>query len=285
MKKIAAVVVLYNPEDIVINNLSSYINQIDKLYVLDNSETINSNLVEKIKSFTIVEYIWNKKNVGIAAALNIGTQRAIEEKFDYLLTMDQDSEAPPSMVSTLLECFLVDSKVASVAPLLLNPVGLKANINTNKPCEQVLTVWTSGNLLDLTIFQTMDGFRSDFFIDYVDHEFCLRLIKSGFKIYLCNKVLVKHHLGNIEEINLLFRKIYPTNHSPLRLYYRTRNRYYVKKIYRHSVPEFFKGESMQFWKSYIKVILFEKNRFKKIKYIIRGYCDYRRNRFGKYENL
>jgi rhamnosyltransferase len=285
MQKVAGVVILYNPEDFIINNLYTYLDQVDKLYVIDNSDKVNNNLIEQIKRINRIEYTWNQKNIGIAAALNLGAKKAIEEKFDYLLTMDQDSEAPPLMVSNLLDCFSVNAKVASVAPLLINPVGRNVKINLAEPCEKVLTVWTSGNLLDLKIFKTTDGFRNDLFIDYVDHEFCLRLIRLGYEIYLCNKVAVKHHLGNIEEINLLFRKIYPTNHSPLRLYYRTRNRYNVKKIYKHFVPEFFKGESIQFWKSYLKVILFEKDKIQKIKYIIKGYCDYRRNIFGKYENI
>ena len=285
MKKVAAVVVLYNPEDTVIHNVNTYVDQVDKLYVIDNSDKINEHLIEQIKRINRVEYTWNKKNIGIAAALNLGARKAILDQYDYLLTMDQDSEAPPLMVSNLLDCFLVDAKVASVAPLLLNPVGGHTKINHTEPCEQVLTVWTSGNLLDLTIFRTTDGFRNDFFIDYVDHEFCLRLIRLGFKIHLCNCVTVKHHLGNIKEINLFFRKIYPTHHSPLRLYYRTRNRFYVRKIYKHSVPEFFKGESLQFWKSYLKVVLFEKDRIKKIKYIINGYRDFKRNIFGKFEDI
>jgi rhamnosyltransferase len=285
MQKVAAVVVLYNPEDTVIKNLNSYVDQVDKLYVIDNSDKVNNYLIEQIMSIKGVDYTWNKKNLGIAQALNLGARKAIEEKFDYLLTMDQDSEAPPLMVSNLLDCFLVNDKVASVAPLLLSPAGRKVKIKIDEPCEQVLTVWTSGNLLNLEIFKVTDGFRDDFFIDYVDHEFCLRLIRLGFKIYLCHKVTVKHHLGNIEEINLFFRKIYPTHHSPLRLYYRTRNRFYVKKIYKHSVPEFFKGESLQFWKSYLKVVLFEKDRIKKIKYIINGYRDFKRNIFGKFEDI
>jgi len=283
MQKVAAIVVLYNPENTVINNLNSYVYQVDKLYVIDNSDNVNNYLVKQIMSIKGVDYTWNKKNLGIAQALNLGARKAIEEEFDYLLTMDQDSEAPPEMVSNLLDCFLVDEKVASVAPLLLSPAGRKVKIKNDEPCEQVLTVWTSGNLLNLKIFKATDGFRDDFFIDYVDHEFCLRLIRLGFKIYLCHRVTVKHNLGNIKKINLLLRKIYPTNHSPLRLYYRTRNRYYVKKIYKHSVPEFFKGESLQFWRSYLKVVLFEKERIQKIKFIIKGYRDYKRNIFGKYK--
>jgi rhamnosyltransferase len=283
--KIAAVVILYNPEISVLKNLNTYIDQVDKLIVVDNSDNINESIFQKVQSLNKVIYISNKGNLGIAAALNIGAKKAIAEGFEYLLTMDQDSEAPPFLISNLLECFSQDSKIAIVAPLLHHPTGRNIGHETTKSYEQVFTAWTSGNLVKLNIFQIAGGYKENFFIDYVDHEICLRLNTMGYKIYTANKIVLKHNLGKIEEVNLLFRKVYPTNHSPLRLYYRTRNRFYVKNIYKIFFPDFFKEDDRAFWKSYLKVVLFEKDKFQKIKYILRGYCDYRKNIFGKYEDI
>ena len=39
MFKTAAAVILFNPDLNVIDNLKTYINQVEKLYVIDNSET------------------------------------------------------------------------------------------------------------------------------------------------------------------------------------------------------------------------------------------------------
>jgi len=284
MSKIAAVVILYNPESSIEKNISSYLNQVDKLYVVDNSEKLNNSLIEKIKTLDKVEYIPNKTNIGIAAALNIGANKAIEEGFNYLLTMDQDSEALPAMVSTLLECFSQDFKIALVSPLLQHSSGRNIIKETEKSCEQVFTAWTSGNLLDLNIFKETGGFKEELFIDYVDHEFCLRLNKMGFKIYICNKTFLKHNLGKIKEINLIFRKVYTTNHSAIRLYYRVRNRFYVKHIYKKIIPAFFKQDNKDFWKSAIKIMLFEKSRMKKIIFMLKGYNDFRKNIFGKYSD-
>ena len=280
-ENIAAVVILYNPDNNVLSNINSYIDQVDKLFAVDNSDKPNSAVVEKIIADNRIEYISNDGNVGIAAALNIGAKKAIEEGYDYLLTMDQDSEASSSLISNLLECFSIDSNVAVVAPLLYHPEGRGLIRNTDKPCEQVFTVWTSGNLIKLKIYEKAGGFKEELFIDYVDHEFCLRLNKMGYKIYICNKADLKHNLGMINEVNLFFRKVYPTNHSPLRLYYRTRNRFYVKKVFQSDFLEFFKQENKDFWRTFLKVILFETDRFKKIKYSVKGYNHYKRNIFGK----
>ena len=282
MPKIAAVVVLYNPDMNILENIKSYIDQVGKLYVVDNSDKLDGSLIEEIKSFNKIENITSKTNIGIAAALNIGAERAIEEGFDYLLTMDQDSEASPSMVTKLLECFSEDSKIALVSPVVLHKIGKTYVQKSEKACEQVYSAWTSGNLIDLNVAKAAGGFEEGLFIDYVDHEFCLRLNKMGFKIYKCNQAYLKHSLGRIEEINLIFRKVYPTNHSAIRLYYRTRNRFYVKKTYKNVLPEFFKEDDIEFWKGFLKAILFEKSKIKKIKFCLMGYVDYKKNKFGKF---
>ena len=76
--KICGVVVLYNPDDDINNKIKSYINIIDKLFVVDNSNQDNSNILKKNKK---IEYIWNKGNVGIAKALNIAAEKAYSEKY------------------------------------------------------------------------------------------------------------------------------------------------------------------------------------------------------------
>lgn len=280
-QRIAAVVVLYNPNENVLTNIISYINQVDKLFAVDNSDKPNYDLVDKITADDRVEYISNRGNDGIAAALNTGVKKAIEEDYEYLLTMDQDSEASPLLVSNLLECFSTEPDIAVVAPVLYHPESRKLIRDVDKPCEKVFSVWTSGSLLNLKICEKAGGFREELFIDYVDHEFCLRINKMGYKVYICNKTKLKHNLGKIQEVNLIFRKVYPTNHSAIRLFYRTRNRFYVKKVFKRDFPEFFKQEKKDFWKTFIKVILFEADRLKKIKYSIKGYNRYKKNIFGK----
>ena len=282
MPKVAAVVVLFNPELNVLANINSYIDQVDKLFVVDNSDKINESVTEKISLLQKTEYISNKTNLGIAAALNIGAQEAIVEGFNYLLTMDQDSEASPLMVSKLMDCLTKGTNIALAAPVLYHPEGRKIVQDSVMPFEQTITAWTSGSLLELSIFKSSGGFKEDLFIDYVDHEFCLRLNKMGYKIYMCNNTRLKHNLGKIEEVNLIFRKVYTTNHSPLRLYYRTRNRFYVRRVYKNAIPHFFKQDNKDFWRSAVKVMLFEKDRLKKLRFMLKGYRDFRKNIFGKY---
>ena len=102
--KIDGVVALYNPDESIIKNINSYINDIDKIYIIDNSETKNHELINKI--VTISDkciYIDNNGNQGIANALNVGAKLAIENGCDWLLTMDQDSSFTQGSLLKLID--------------------------------------------------------------------------------------------------------------------------------------------------------------------------------------
>ena len=73
--KVAAVVVLYNPDENVKKNIKSYINSVDVVYAVDNSSQDNS---ENFSDDKIV-YLSNGDNMGIAYALNVGAKKAIED--------------------------------------------------------------------------------------------------------------------------------------------------------------------------------------------------------------
>ena len=62
----AGLVVLYNPDRNVIENIQSYIRQLSKLYVVDNSEVCKNKIIENIKAFNNSKYIFNSENLGIA---------------------------------------------------------------------------------------------------------------------------------------------------------------------------------------------------------------------------
>ena len=85
--KIAGVVVLYNPTEDVLDNIESYLCDIDRLYIIDNSIESHQNMFKDSK----ITYIPLMQNKGIAYALNEGAKHAIEDSFEYLLTLDQDS--------------------------------------------------------------------------------------------------------------------------------------------------------------------------------------------------
>ena len=88
--KIPATVIWYNPDDENIKNIRTYIDYVEKLYIIDNSKENNKKLADSLNNLK-TEYIYNDKNLGIAKALNLACEKAANDNFEWILTMDQDS--------------------------------------------------------------------------------------------------------------------------------------------------------------------------------------------------
>ncbi|MFO7447593.1 MAG: glycosyltransferase family 2 protein [Ignavibacteriaceae bacterium] len=283
MSKVAAIVVLYNPDWEVLENIKSYINQVDILFAVDNSApVINKTILDQILLFDHVRYICNHTNLGIAAALNIGAQKAVNEGFEYLLTMDQDSIATPNMVEKLIECCSGNEFIGLAAPEHLTSFSLNCNLR-EKIYENESVVMTSGNIINLAAFNKTGGYNEKLFIDYVDYDYCIRLKENNYQIVRVKNAVLFHNVGKLAEKKIGFKKVYPTNHNPIRLYYQTRNRFYLRSIYKNKYSSFFKDDLISFRNNLIKILLFEEKKIAKLKMIIKGYKDYRKHKFGKYQ--
>jgi|SRR5690606_4796189 len=281
MPKVAAVFVLYNPSEEFIYNLNSVRKQVDWVYIIDNSENVNESVIRKIKLLENIEYLFNKSNIGIAAAINKAAELAIENNFEFILTMDQDSFIEENYINKMLQILSVKGKIGLLAPLVVHILNPKEP--TTRSLERITVAMTSGCLVRLSAYKFINGFLEKLFIDYVDNEFCLRLKKSGYEVYRLNSVKLYHNLGDIKPKKILFWKVFPTYHSPLRLYYRTRNRLFVYKNYKSIYAKYILQDFILFIKEYIKILLFEDRKYEKTKMIIRGFTDYRKNKFGKFE--
>src|SRR6478736_3145595 len=98
MDKIATVVILFNPNKKTVENILTYVNKIEKLFVTDNSSTLSQYIrFDFLQEKTVL--IHDGDNKGIAARLNQVCELAIEDGFEYLLTMDQDSYFDESAIT------------------------------------------------------------------------------------------------------------------------------------------------------------------------------------------
>ena len=276
MKKIAAVVIIYNPTVDVIKNIETYNKKTDKLYIIDNSERSNYSLFEKVKK---AEYIFNNQNIGVASALNLAVDRAYNDGYDWLLTMDQDSYFLNNSLEKMLEKLDVNSNIAIYAPQCIMDNNFKQN-------DKI--VMTSGNIINVSICRKIGKFKEWLFIDGVDHDYCLNVLSNKYKIRVIKSAKIKHNLGNITVRKIGKRRIYTTNHNSFRRYFITRNRLYINEMYKNSFPDFCKNELNNTKKEILKIIMFEKNKIEKIKSIrtakkhfeqgIKGYPDFLKNK-------
>ena len=63
----------------------------------DNIKNIEDCVLNNWKNITIIK---NGKNEGIAKALNQMFEFAIEQQYEYVLTLDQDSVCPDNIISS-----------------------------------------------------------------------------------------------------------------------------------------------------------------------------------------
>lgn len=271
-KEVAGVVVLYHPDDTVVNNINSYVHQVDILYVVDNSDITDARLIEQLTAFPNVVYINNGGNKGIAFALNNGVEAARLKGYKWLLTMDQDTSLQDSAVELLYKFATTSlhSKVGIVSPKHFIGNG---NVNGNE-FEEVKFTMTSGNLLNLASVREIGGFMESLFIDHVDHEFCFRLGRGGYKIFESNTISIVHNLGEKITKTFLGNTIEIKGHSPFRLFYITRNGLVVSKMYEEQ-KEFAKHVRKTILLELMKSILFYDNKIRCIREIWRGYITHK----------
>lgn len=272
---IAAVVVLYNPDARVLENVDSYRAQAAVLFAVDNSDAADKSVIAGLKVRDNVVYIPNYGNVGIARALNRAAEYALDQGFEFLLTLDQDSRALPGMVPALVNCH--GQGIGLVAPLLLTHPGIARPEGCT--CRPVRTAMTSGSLLNLEAYRHVGPFRDDFFIDFVDIEYCLRLQRHGYRVLQTDRAHLEHHVGR----RLGAGRFGVTTHPSLRKYYKTRNRMQVWQEYGRDFPGYVRMDSIRFVLELARLLLFEPEKKVKLRMMWRGWRDYRERRFGKYE--
>lgn len=276
--EIAAIVILYNPANEMFQNLLTYIDKVNKIYVIDNSDRKNRNYINNLKSYEKIYYFDNGGNKGIAAALNVGARLAIRDGYKWLLTMDQDSKATSNMIEVMENyiCEHPDKSLGIVAAYPLRPYEKhKALLKRKRNRYEVIT---SGNLVSVWAYQAIGGWDDKLFIDYVDTDFCLRMIKAGYSVVQCDDALLRHNLGNKKtHLDCSFY----LNRNPERIYYMVRNGCYIIKSYRHLFPKHID----QFKKSIKKNIFFEllygDRKLVKFHRIFRGYFDFRKGFYGE----
>ena len=276
--KLASVVVLYNPSQENINNISLYKKEVDRIYIVDNTD----DNIKRINNTQKLKYIKLGENKGIAYALNIGAKKAIEDGYKWLLTMDQDSKMTEDIIVKMKD-FLISTKEENVG--LISPyqdIDSKED-NISEDIEDMIEVMTSGNIINLDAYKKIGGFKDWLFIDCVDTDYCMNLHKHGYKVLRLNRIVMKHELGNLV-VHKLFNKEYPCyNHNPIRRYYIVRNNLYINSLYKNLYPEYCK-RLLRIQKGQVKrIIVFEKNKFQKLRMMYKGYRDYKKGIKGKLE--
>ena len=290
MESVVACIITYNPDLLRLsNNIEIICDEVEKVIIIDNSSTNINDICDIKKIFENLIIIKNEDNIGIAAALNQGLEFAYKNKYDWLLTLDQDTQCPKGIVEKLLEIklnALNSDKIVICCPTYID-INSTMSVGNGKQYvpnyEEVLTCITSGSLMNVKISKLLGSFESKLFIDHVDHEFCLKAAKKGYKILKSNKVYIDHEIGNLTEHKFLGFNISTSNHSAIRRYYYSRNSIYLIREYFRFFPIWILKCMLNNINQFIKILLFENYKTEKLKFILKGYKDGIFNIYGAYK--
>lgn len=278
----AACVILYNPKKEDIANIKTYANKVKKLYVFDNTEgSSNEFFFEAIEN---ASYFWNNENKGISVRLNEACKKAIEDNFDYLLTMDQDSSFLDDNINRYFNDILHYPEKEKVAVYGLEYCLSDINEETPK-CVEVDHLITSGSVINLKLYNDIGGFDENLFIDGVDIDYCFSALTKKYlnikfaKNYFNHRIGEGERRGSILTLYLIKRNI--SLHTPVRVYYMYRNMLYIKMKYEKVLPKIIRkfvknqihqvNKNLKYSNKFLQVLKFKKKAIK----------DFKANKMGK----
>ena len=278
-----ATIITYHPNEECLKNILTYYPYVSEIVLVDNTENDNSTFIESLKPYNKIVVIKENCNFGIGKALNLAVKVAIEKKYEFVLTMDQDSSFHVNQFHKYLDCFnkLDHSNLGMVG---LN-YSKKSEISKLQDCKsiEVTHLITSGSILTINAFEKIGGFNEEFFIDGVDHEYCLKLILANFKVLSFQNIFLDHNLGDLKEVKNwgIGGKVLRNTHSPLRFYYITRNYLYLNKIYKKQFPGFCSTLRREILQKLKNGLLYEKNKASYLRNFFRAVRDFKKGNFGK----
>lgn len=267
--KILAIVVTYYPErDLLEKNISAFIDDVEKVLIWENTPSQEKEQYRFIHH-SKVEYCGDGIN-SISHGLNLGWKYARDNGYDYLLTMDQDSQWENFNQFLNYTVYKKDAPFGIWCPHINDDI----RVNTYQSIESSIT---SGTLIPLEIINKIGGWNEFFTIDSVDTEFFAHAINMGFKVILIGCCRLIQQYGNPQTVRFLNHSFELRNDKANRLYYIYRNYVIAMRMYPKS--KILKEGFRHVWLAKVKwILVFEVNRFSKLYAILKGILDgYRYN--------
>lgn len=280
---VCAVVVAYFPDDEFEARLQAILPQVARLVVVDNTpEAIPPSPDLTAAWGDRLHYVANHANRGVAAALNQGLEYAWQQGLPWLLTLDQDTQCYPDMVGILGRVYEgCRPRPAVIGSNYFDPLNhrLKVQVGDETESLEQKTVITSGSLVATRVAGKLNGFREDYFIDQLDHEFCLRVRAYGYRVVISRRPAMAHSVGRPGGARLPFLGVLP-NHPPVRKYYIARNTVVTVAEYWRREPAWCLRRLVRLLLGLGEMALLEEHRFSKVHAFACGVVDGLRRRMG-----
>lgn len=278
--KTIGIVVIYHPPIDVVDNILSYLPNLDCLIVWNNSSH-GEMIIPKIQGRSgkkIIE-MGDGNNAGLGMAYNAAVSYALTHNYDYLLTMDQDSRFKGNDFQEYLnEITQLGEKTIFSPNYIIHDQELYMK---QESLIEVDATMSSGAIYPVGIFKKIGLFRDDFFIDSIDIEFSLRAKQNNIPTKIISSFHLIHGAGyQKKKHKFLWKTFFPNEYSPVRSYYIVRNGIITKHLYPQATR--WKGWLYYwFYKRLFFVLCYESDKYAKWKGLLWGYVHGKMGKTGK----
>ena len=235
-----AIVITFNPDSSMLSGLIGALHpQVVDIVIIDNGSNPDCvKLIQDLVARYSVDLVLLEKNIGIAAAQNVGIAHLNKLGAKYVILFDHDSKPSDNMVEILFSVMKKKEqagiKVAALGPRYFDRrqknhsssfVEIKNFQVRQQSCAKgkvvpVSFVISSGSIISMETLSKVGGMLDDLFIEYVDVEWCLRASQLGYLSFGVCDAFMEHDLGD-SRISYMGKSI--PLHSPLRHYFLFRN--------------------------------------------------------------
>jgi rhamnosyltransferase len=288
-QSVCAVLVTYHPDAAMLENLRQVLAQVQGLVIVDNGSSPNE--IEALRGmshdggFHLIE---NGVNLGIAEALNQGVRWVKSQGYPWALLFDQDSNMRSGYVQSMFTTWLAHpkrSQIACIHPRYMHPELGCWESAPRAPDGSPVWCLTSGALMPTWIFDKIGWFASEFFIDWVDIEYCFRIRAAGYLIAESQDSILLHDPGHSAPASILGFRFWPSHHNAERRYYVSRNRLAVFRKYFFIFPSWISKAMYWALRDTMKCFLGEKERPRKFRNVVLGTWDGLTGRMGQRQGL
>lgn len=152
-----------------------------RIFIFDNSPEHTRNNT-KLHTFYDVNYYTCGRNLGLGVGITSVCYNAYVEKFDWLLFFDQDTKFTDETLEHVYSC--VEKKRNELISYSAVQFSNKLE-KSDASCKDIIIerkrlLISSGSLFNLRILKKINWHNTNYFVDGVDYEFCLRSHSKGY---------------------------------------------------------------------------------------------------------
>lgn len=272
--RIAAVVTAYHPDERLLAVVESVQESCAQIVVVDNTPEGAASVADKIEETDSVIVLRSGVNRGLAHALNLGVSR-LPAGVEAVVFLDQDSVLDPDVVPRLAE-HLADQTIGIAAAAPWDTVHERFYETFHGRHEEVadraITI-TSGMLIRRELLAKVGEFREDFFVDYTDLEYSLRVRRAGARIVQDKRLKLPHSIGERRTHKFLGVNVAVTHKAPWRDYWQLRNGLITVREQARFSPAWAVTAVLYLGRAAVQAVLFEDDRRASTGAVMRGLRD------------